>query len=255
MPIEFNCSQCNKQLRTPDETAGKKAKCPQCGAVTQIPYAAAFTPLAEFAPQDMPTSHAASSSPGQVQPGQIHAGPATDSAPFNFNPYQSPITTATATRQYARTDVRNVASRGTRFIGRFIDNLILFAGAVPGLFVLFTTDRPVGRGDGDDILFEPTAGALLFWGGILAVAIVNWILIVQSGQSIAKKMLGMRIVRVDGSLPGFVNGVILRSWVPNVIGAIPFFGSLFGFANALAIFGSESRCIHDHIASTRVINA
>ena len=37
MPIEFRCTQCNRLLRTQDETAGKKAKCPECGAILTIP--------------------------------------------------------------------------------------------------------------------------------------------------------------------------------------------------------------------------
>lgn len=40
MPIEFNCSGCSKLLRTPDESAGKKAKCPQCGAIVDVPAGA-----------------------------------------------------------------------------------------------------------------------------------------------------------------------------------------------------------------------
>jgi len=39
MPIEFRCSQCNKLLRTPDETAGQQAKCPECGALMPVPNA------------------------------------------------------------------------------------------------------------------------------------------------------------------------------------------------------------------------
>jgi len=37
MPIEFQCSNCGKLLRTGDDTAGKRAKCPKCGAVMTIP--------------------------------------------------------------------------------------------------------------------------------------------------------------------------------------------------------------------------
>ncbi|MEX0711339.1 MAG: YIP1 family protein [Pirellulales bacterium] len=39
MPIEFRCHQCGKLLRTADDTAGKQAKCPSCGAIQSIPYA------------------------------------------------------------------------------------------------------------------------------------------------------------------------------------------------------------------------
>lgn len=37
MPIEFRCTSCFKLLRTPDESVGKKAKCPQCGSVVDVP--------------------------------------------------------------------------------------------------------------------------------------------------------------------------------------------------------------------------
>lgn len=37
MPIEFDCNQCGKRLRTPDSTAGKTGKCPHCAGMMQIP--------------------------------------------------------------------------------------------------------------------------------------------------------------------------------------------------------------------------
>ncbi len=37
MPIEFRCPQCQKLLRTPDDTAGKNARCPECEAVVAVP--------------------------------------------------------------------------------------------------------------------------------------------------------------------------------------------------------------------------
>ncbi len=39
MSIEFRCTGCGKLLRTPDSTAGRQAKCPQCGALIMIPAA------------------------------------------------------------------------------------------------------------------------------------------------------------------------------------------------------------------------
>jgi hypothetical protein len=37
MPIEFFCTQCGRLLRTGDDTAGRQAKCPDCGAIVPIP--------------------------------------------------------------------------------------------------------------------------------------------------------------------------------------------------------------------------
>lgn len=247
MAIEFSCGQCGKQLRTPDEAAGKSARCPECGAVTRIPDAAAFVPVVDFAGPALPA--------GPLHPGGEET---TDGDPFDFNPYKSPTTTSAAPPpRYVRVERRNLASLGSRFLGNLIDTLIYLAAAIPGFFVLINAedDRLPRRESGEEMFLEPTPGAVLFWGGVLAVAIVNWILVVQSGQSLAKKMLGMRIVRLDGTLPGFLHGVVLRSWVPGFIGAIPIAGGIFDFVDALAIFGSERRCIHDHFAGTRVIKA
>jgi hypothetical protein len=36
VPITFSCP-CGKTLRVPDEHAGRRAKCPACGAVVPIP--------------------------------------------------------------------------------------------------------------------------------------------------------------------------------------------------------------------------
>jgi hypothetical protein len=42
MAIEFRCSQCGKLLRTGDDTVGRQAQCPACGALTKIPGSAAM---------------------------------------------------------------------------------------------------------------------------------------------------------------------------------------------------------------------
>jgi phage FluMu protein Com len=37
--ITFRCEHCNEELSVPDNTAGKKGKCPHCGKIVQIPTA------------------------------------------------------------------------------------------------------------------------------------------------------------------------------------------------------------------------
>ncbi len=39
MAIELLCQNCSAKLRVPDEHAGKKARCPNCGSVTDVPSA------------------------------------------------------------------------------------------------------------------------------------------------------------------------------------------------------------------------
>ena len=56
MPIEFRCVQCNKLLRTPDETAGGQARCPDCGGVTEIPQSGQPQVNPFEAPQNAPSA-------------------------------------------------------------------------------------------------------------------------------------------------------------------------------------------------------
>jgi DNA-directed RNA polymerase subunit M/transcription elongation factor TFIIS len=35
--IQVNCPSCNALLKTPESSAGKKAKCPKCGGIVEIP--------------------------------------------------------------------------------------------------------------------------------------------------------------------------------------------------------------------------
>ena len=37
MPVEFHCPQCGKLLRVPDDTRGKKGRCPHCKGINEIP--------------------------------------------------------------------------------------------------------------------------------------------------------------------------------------------------------------------------
>jgi hypothetical protein len=53
MPIEFRCTSCQQQLRVPDESAGRNAKCPKCGAVAVVP-SASVAPLSGYSPLSQP---------------------------------------------------------------------------------------------------------------------------------------------------------------------------------------------------------
>ena len=39
MPIKVTCGGCGATLSTPDSSAGKRAKCPKCGSIIEIPSA------------------------------------------------------------------------------------------------------------------------------------------------------------------------------------------------------------------------
>lgn len=177
----------------------------------------------------------------------------------NFNPYAPP--SADVDQRLTFGDDYVLAERGTRFAAALIDGLLSCLALIPGFVLIFmymdnfrgnpilAIDRMESTGE---VFFAIGVMLLMF----LAFQCVQWYLIATSGQSLAKKWLGIKIVRTDGSPCGFVNGVILRSWVLGLIGNfIPFIGGLIYLIDPLLIFGEERRCLHDHIASTRVIVA
>ncbi|MFZ5831933.1 MAG: hypothetical protein ACOY3P_17755 [Planctomycetota bacterium] len=104
MPIEFRCTSCQKLLRTPDDTAGKHAKCPECGTVVVIPTPGAETQQGGFSSaggaaegglgaggRSMGGGGIGGGSPPPSAPGGSAAGP-SPYAPGGVNPYQSPST-------------------------------------------------------------------------------------------------------------------------------------------------------------------
>ncbi len=97
MPIEFRCSQCSKLLRTPDETAGKQAKCPECGSILTVPTpGAASPPPVRPEPASPPPASPPPGSPfaSQPSPGMAAGSPFASEGPQPTgdpdNPYRSP---------------------------------------------------------------------------------------------------------------------------------------------------------------------
>ncbi len=84
MAIEFRCTQCNKLLRTGEGTAGKQAKCPECGAISTVP--AAGTALPGEPPPSEPKAP-----PPVDEAGSPFAPGGPQPAPFDpENPYAAP---------------------------------------------------------------------------------------------------------------------------------------------------------------------
>lgn len=52
--IRFNCPNCGKRLKAPDEGAGQRTKCPTCGTRLLVPAAAAVPPPVAKPPRRVP---------------------------------------------------------------------------------------------------------------------------------------------------------------------------------------------------------
>jgi uncharacterized RDD family membrane protein YckC len=157
-----------------------------------------------------------------------------------------------------------LADRGTRLGAAVIDRLLSAVVALPGVAMMWPVIMQLIaagiRGEQPDIEALSTGsfilGILLAGAGWLALFLVQVWLISTRGQSLGKRMLGIRIVKHgDDAKPGFLHGWLLRNFVPGLIGAVPYLGALFVLVNVCFIFGEERRCVHDYIAGTKVVKA
>lgn len=98
-----------------------------------------------------------------------------------------------------------------------------------------------------------TYSLLFLVSGQVLYAAVNSRLLIKSGQTIGKKFLDIRIVDEKGNIPEFTKSYGMRTLLPAVIGVIPYFGGYFSFIDTLFIFSRSRRCLHDHIAGTKVV--
>lgn len=152
---------------------------------------------------------------------------------------------------------RPLAGRGARLAAYLIDQFIVMLFALPGLFMiamqLLSNHQSLQDITAADIQ-SSLAGLGVMILGMLIPAIVQIVLISIRGQSLGKMMLGIQIVRyVDEENPGFLRAIVLRAFVPGLIGSIPYIGMLFSLLDALFIFRADKRCLHDHIADTKVV--
>jgi uncharacterized RDD family membrane protein YckC len=86
-------------------------------------------------------------------------------------------------------------------------------------------------------------------------AVITFRLVAANGQTIAKKLIGIKVVRSDGSKASVSRIFWLRNVVNGLISAIPIVGSLYALIDILFIFTERRQCLHDKIADTIVVDA
>jgi uncharacterized RDD family membrane protein YckC len=165
-----------------------------------------------------------------------------------------------------------LAERGPRLLARAIDWAIEFAVAIPGGVILgsefmkLVVDMMQGRQPDFEELDTQRlilGGAVLAAGLLLLLIVQVWMLSTR-GQSIGKRLIGVRIVKLDGSNPGFVHAWLMREFLMSVFGGLlsilPIVGPVMlrpalHVTDWCMIFRDDRRCLHDLIASTKVVRA
>lgn len=163
-----------------------------------------------------------------------------------YNPYQSPQSVVTGVGP-------QLAGRGARLGAALIDGVILLALILPVVFLggyLGAISEAAAAGESVPI---PTQ---LLWGllGFAIFAALQFAPLKKSGQTWGKKLMGVRIVTMDGEQPGLDVLLGRRYLFFNGISLIPFVGGLASAINVLMIFRADKRCLHDLVAGTQVVD-
>jgi len=114
MPIEFRCTGCGRLLRTGDDTAGKTAQCPECGAMVTVPppgSGPAVGPGSGVGGTFGGQAGGGFYTPAPPSPPASPFGPGAEPPPGQFdpdNPYQSPT-------QYGQPPLQQPYYRADRF--------------------------------------------------------------------------------------------------------------------------------------------
>jgi len=94
---------------------------------------------------------------------------------------------------------------------------------------------------------------VMSWVIVLLLA-VNMVLLTTRGQSVGKWLCGIRIVRAgDGGRPGFVRVVLLRWFLFAIIQSLQFIGPVLMIVDYGMVLRRDKRCLHDHVADTKVV--
>jgi uncharacterized RDD family membrane protein YckC len=166
------------------------------------------------------------------------------------NPYAPP---QAAVLDIVDPGAQNVLAERLTRLGAAILDGIIFGGMVYVPMVIgFVLAGMAGADQGEDL-----GGGLFVIGigfGLIGLVVWSWMTIVyvkRNGQTIGKKITGIKVVRSDGSPISLGRIFWLRNVVNAVIGIIP----LYSIIELLFIFGDSQQCLHDKIADSIVVRA
>ena len=230
-PLAFRCNKCWHNTVAGADEVGKEVPCRKCGENVLVPEA---TPdRMELGPQILDeleslTEQAINEPEQELSDAQL------------YKKVWNEVKSSTAVGNL-------VAPLWKRFFGRMIDDTLTAVMFVVGVVVAMLIYGPESNPE------QASAGPLVFMFGLpFMFSLTNWMLTATEGRTVGKYCLGTKVVNAHGNPPGFIQGVLMRSWVTTLLNLIPFFGML----DAAVIFANEEkRCIHDMLAGTLVVDA
>ena len=140
---------------------------------------------------------------------------------------------------------------GPRLLAQLVDSLLVSVPAVPIATVL---PQGLYRDEESYVLL----GASIAW---ILLRPLQWTLLIRSGETVGKRLLGLRIARPDGTAASAWQLLLVRPIPLALVVVAPFLVDL-GFVLApfllladLAFMArKDGRCLHDLLAGTMVVD-
>jgi uncharacterized RDD family membrane protein YckC len=145
-----------------------------------------------------------------------------------------------------------LAGRGERLGASILDSII---GGVLVAAPMFIGINMNAMTTGDYLNVLSPIGATLAGIGFIVWVVVTTYLVNKNGQTMAKKIVGIKVVRSDRSRASLGRIFWLRNVVNMIPSLIPYVGNIYGLVDACFIFGETRQCVHDKIADTVVVKA
>ncbi len=183
MPIEFPCSGCQRLLRTADDTAGKQARCPECGQIQTVPSA--------IAPSSVAVNSGGAGSPGS---GSFEAVPGGPVANPNRAPAFEPSSTETGfsagegTLQPTPIDFGETLSRTWERFSAQLGTCVLFTFCLVGVHAAAWFISTVVTG----LLAAAGAGAVVI---VIQMASLVWSVLVGSFTNCMTVLFALNLLR------------------------------------------------------------
>ena len=100
-------------------------------------------------------------------------------------------------------------------------------------------------------------GTMVLWAviGLAIFAVIHSYPLHENGQTWGKKLLSIRIVDLQGNKPPLTDLLLKRYLPTHAMANVPCVGGLYALVDSLMIFRQDQRCLHDLIASTRVVRS
>lgn len=141
-----------------------------------------------------------------------------------------------------------LAERGTRFAAAMIDGLISMAIMFPAMYLTGTWGRIAS------LSVSVTELVLLAIAGLVLFLLLHGKLLKDHGQTIGKRLVGIRIVSADSGEIIPLQKVMLARVLPvQIVANLPPPFSYLTLVDALMIFRKDRRCLHDMLAGTKVV--